>query len=364
MASSASSGAPPRASPRATCERIAALFATAPRFRYVLYSLAARPGLAPDIRAILARHLEGRFPLQRTAAAILTVKPVRFLVVQNMRLGQGDEIVRLAPFLQALLDANPALTITLISQRSYLYDCPRVTPIAIDDDGAVQAALGEPFDGLFELFQPDRIDFAYRSELHRDIERALDEHRPPFVIKAELGRARPGDLGIPSWFLYETVELAGRSIAADTGLDRRTLRSNYEPCLRLLAELGLPQRAGEEPPLTPWLLTGTRSPDAERVWTDLAAGAPGSARPVALVNPFGGAGPEKGFLDQGTLLAREIEGLVDEGYRVVVLPNGTPWGGPEAVAQAFEQLRETVRPHVVMAPDPAAPDEAARLGAS
>src|SRR5262249_2549767 len=73
-------------------ERIPALFPTAPRFRYVLSSLAARPNLAPDVRATLARHLEGRFPLQRTAAAVLTARPVRFLVVQNMQLGQGDEI--------------------------------------------------------------------------------------------------------------------------------------------------------------------------------------------------------------------------------------------------------------------------------
>ncbi|HXJ77995.1 MAG TPA: HEAT repeat domain-containing protein [Candidatus Methylomirabilis sp.] len=340
-------------------ERIAALFASAPRYPYVLYSLAARPGLAPDLRPILARQLVGRFPLHDTAAAILTGRPVRLVVVQNMRLGQGDEVVRLAPLLQPLLDANPALTITLISKRVYLYDCPRVTVVSIEDTEATEVALAEPFDGIVELFQPDRADVAHRFELHAAIEQAIARHRPAFVVRAELGRTRPGDLGIPSMFLYESVELAGQSVATARGLDKRALRSNYEPCLRLLAELGLPQRCGEEPPRTPWLFTGVESEDAERVWTDLVGAVP---RPVALVNPFGGASAEKGFVNQGALLASEIEGLVDEGYRVVLLPNGTRWGTRTAIDDALARVGEAARPHVAVAPDPGAAGEVKRLG--
>ena len=343
-------------------ERIAALFATAPRFRYLLYSLAARPGLAPDVRAILARHLDGRFPLHSAAAAVLTVKPVRLLVALNVGQGQGDDVVRLAPLLQALLDANPGLTITLVTWRPYLYDCPRVTPVAIHDDATTQAALAEPFDGILEFFQPGWLDFTFRIELHEAIERVLAARRPAFLLRADLGRAYDDHAGGRSAFVYQTVELNGQNAAETLGLDQFTLRNNYEPCLRLVAELGLPQRAGEESPLTPWLLTGTRSIDAEGVWADLAGEAPGTiSRPVALVNPFGGSGRTKGFLEQNATLAAEIEGLVDEGYRVVLLPNGTAWGGPAAITGALEQLEPHVRAHVAVAPDPAETSDAAQL---
>ena len=248
----------PEAFTVAELERVAALFAPAPRYRYVLRFLAARRSLAADVRAFLCRQLAGCLPLRETAAAILMDRPVKLLVMMNMALGQGDEIVRLAPLLQALLDANPALVITLIAKRTYLYDCPRVTTVAINDDPKVQTALAESFDGVIELFQPDRAELAYRFELHAAVERLLAERPPAFLIRAELGRAVKGHLGIRSEFLYQTVQLGERDVAHAVGLDQVALRNNYEPCLRLLAELDLPQRVAEETPLTASLLTGIR----------------------------------------------------------------------------------------------------------
>ncbi|HXJ77994.1 MAG TPA: hypothetical protein VMS64_04845 [Candidatus Methylomirabilis sp.] len=342
-------------------ERIAALFATAPRYRYFLYSLAGRPGLAPEVRPILARQLAGQFPRHDSAAVVLTGRPMRFLVVFNLGQGQGDDVVRLAPLLQALLDANPALIITLVTWRPYLYDCPRVTPIAIHDDPSVRAALAEPFDGILEFFQPGAPDFTFRVELHAEVERLLAEHRPAFLLRADLGRVTEEYPGGRSPFLYQTVELNGADVAKACGLDQFGVRNIYEPGLRLLAELGLPQRAGEEAPRSPSVLTGIRSADAEHVWADLVGGASGVSRPVALVNPFGGSGRTKGFLEQEALLVAEIEALVDEGYRVVLLPNGTAWGGPSAITGPLERLDPGIRAHVTVAPDPAESVEAAQV---
>jgi HEAT repeat protein len=343
----------------ARLERMAPFFAHAPRYHYTLRFLAARRTLASGVRAFLARQLAGRFPFQTAAAAILVDRPVRMLVVMNIKLGQGDEIVRLAPLLQALLDANPLLTITLVAQRTYLYDNPRVTIVRVGDEATTQAALGESYDAAIEIFQPDRPDFAYRFELHATLERLLVESPPAFVVRAELGRAEKGHLGIRSEFLFQTVQLGERDVARSRGLDRVALRSNYEPCLRLLAELGLPQRVAEETPLTESLLAGVRSADAERVWGGLVA--PKATRAVALVNPFGGAGHTKGFYEQDAILAAEVGGLIDEGYLVVLLPNGTSWGRRTAILSALSHLDPQTRACVRVGPDPAETNPAVRL---
>jgi hypothetical protein len=339
--------------------RLHALFGEVPRYRYLLYTLAARRHLGPAERAALASWLRGRFPAQATAGAVLRPRPMRVLVVLNVGQGQGDDVVRLAPLLQGLLDANPGLTITLATWRPYLYDNPRVTAISIKDDAAVAAALRAPYEGIVEFFQPEWPRFTFRGDLHASIERVRLEHPPAFAIEGDLGRACEGRPGERSPFLYQRVEIAGRDIAQVRGLDQKVHRSTYEPALRLLAELGLPQRVADEPSTTPSVLTGAPSADAERVWARLRASGPG--RPVALVNPFGGSGPTKGFLAQGTLLAAELTALVEEGYRVVLVPNGTAWGGPAAVDDALALLAGHARVHVAVAPDPKEADEAGRL---
>jgi len=339
-------------------KRIAKLFEGTPRYHYVLHFLAARRSLSTEVRALLVQRLVGRFQLRTEAAAILTNRPVKIIVLMNISLGQGDEIVRLAPLLQALLDANPALAITLVTRRTYLYENPRVKTVSINDKAAVDLAFADSFQGIIEVFQPDRPDFAYRRDLHATVERLLGKRRPPFVVQAELGRAQKGALGLSSEFLYQTVELSGRDVAHALGLDQRLSSSanNYEPCLRLIAELDLPQRVAEEKPLTASVLVGTKSAEAERIWRELTSQESSDPRPMVLVNPFGGAAPTKGFIDQDHLLAADIGGLIDEGYLAVVLPNGTPWGRREAVLAVLSHLDPQTRAFARVAPDPAETD--------
>ena len=337
-------------------DRIIGLFAGAPRWRYFLYALAERPRLAPALRARVARMIPAFFPHLAAAAAILNVRPFKLLVAVNARLAQGDEIIRLAPLLQALLDANSALVIQLVTRRAHLYDNPRVTSIAIEDSPTVRATLDERFDGVVEIFDA-APEFVLRPELHTAIQRLVAEQRPALVVGADVAQHH---------FVYPRVQLGGRDIARSCGLDRRQLDTNYDACLRLIAELGLSQRAGEDPPLTPSLLTGMRSADAERAWAGLVAegkaGRPIICRPVALLNAFGGARPTKGFVEQhADLLGVEIAALVDEGYVVVVLTNGTPWGGLKAIASVLSRLRPNVRGCARIAPDPTEPTEVGRL---
>ena len=72
------------------------------------------------------------------------------LAVHNVTGGQGDEIVRVIPLIQAFLDGNPSLTVTVLSKRPYLYDHPRVSSVSILDARAVGRALGDRFDGIVD----------------------------------------------------------------------------------------------------------------------------------------------------------------------------------------------------------------------
>lgn len=339
-------------------ETLTELFGHLPRYRYVLYALAGRPGVPADARAELERQLAGRFAHHEAAAAVLTGRPVRVLVAQNLGMGQGDELVRVVPLVQALLDANPALTVTMLARRIYLYDNPRVTTVAIGDDAAVRTALQQPFDGVIELHQPGWSHFTSRADLHGALERMRMTRPPALLVQGDLGRASEGRPAKRSQFLHQRVELDGRDIAGPCGLDRPAFSSSYDPGHRLLAELGLPTRAAEERPRSPSLLNGAGSADAERVWAELVP--PGDG-PVALVSPFGGSLPIKGFLHQDALLAAELQGLVAEGYRVLVLPQDSEWARPAVIESALSHLASDVRGRVRVAPDPAGPDVATRL---
>ena len=184
--------------------RIDALFGTMPRYRYVLFALASRRRLARGAATHLRRRLANQFRLHRVAATLRERRPFALLAVMNARIGQGDEIVRVVPLLQSLLDGNPALTVTLITRRTYLYDNPRVTAVAIDDAAGIDSALAARWEGVFEVFEPLVPEVAFRPDLHAAIDRLLAERPPALVIKANVGH---------NHFTYQTVAIDGDDVA-------------------------------------------------------------------------------------------------------------------------------------------------------
>jgi hypothetical protein len=343
-------------------DRIARAFGDLPQYRYGLHWLQQRRATTSDVRKAIHQRLgHSAFPARDTVARIFEDQPFTVLAVLNAGMGLGDDIVRLGPLLQGLLDADPALTVTLVTRRRFLYDNPRVTTIPIDDDQAIAATLANRPQGIIEFFQPDNLEVTFRIEAHEAVERHLAERRPPLVIKGDMGRRSAGRDSNRSPFLHQVVALEGDDIACARGLDRKTHDSIYDPTLRLLAELGLPSRTGQEAPLTASLLNGVPSRDAERTWNDLTAGWRHSRRPIALVNPFGGSSAVKGFWGQEALLAGDISGLVDEGYRVVLLPNGQAWGDVRATTAVTALLEPRIRAEVRVGPGPSEADEGCQL---
>src|SRR4029077_15644131 len=93
------------------------------------------------------------------------------------------------------------------------------------------------------------------------------------------------------------VDIEGTPVASDLELDTQRLANNYDTTFRFIAELGLPLRCGEDPPVSEWVLAGLPWPHAEASWRRLNSGN-SQKRRVALLNPFGGAEPLKGFVQQ------------------------------------------------------------------
>jgi len=334
----------PRAFTRGTIDRVLTTFSDRTRLRYTLGHLVSRPGLPPDVRAHASRWLRRRLP-HANAQQRLGENP-RVLVIHNIADGQGDEIIRVVPLLQSLLDARPTLTATVLTRRAYLYDHPRVTPSLIEDDRGVDRVLAASWDGIVDFNAKTVPGVSTRPELVSPLNDHLASHPPSLRISAMMR---------PQHFTFKTVRLGGRSLERPLRLDRTDIKNAYDATERLLIELGLPVRSGNDTPRGGSLLVGTRSREAEAHWARLR---PRGDRPTALVNSLGGAHPLKGFTrEKAARLAAEISGLVDEGYAVILLPNGQAWGRAETLVATLGHLGPRRRQYVRMAPDPAAPAE-------
>ena len=131
----------------------------------------------------------------------------------------------------------------------------------------------------------------------------------------------------------------------------------YETTFRLIAELGLPLRCGEDQPATDWVLAGLPWSEAEAAWREITEQNI-EGRPVALMNPFGGAEPLKGCVEQHIdKLSAMIRHLIQEHFYVIILPNGMPWGTASLAAEALGRLEPHEKEHAAVGPDPAGSSE-------
>jgi hypothetical protein len=119
-----------------------------------------------------------------------------------------------------------------------------------------------------------------------------------------------------------------------------------------MVELGLPVRLGGVAPISPPVLAGTPFQQAEEAWRSLQH-SNGSGRPVALVNPFGGAEQLKGYVqEQFPGLIELIERLIADGYFCILLPGGNEWGSVDRIREVHQRLSPAHRPNAAIGPDP------------
>jgi glycosyltransferase involved in cell wall biosynthesis len=336
--------AKPAALDAAGCERLIRLLPT-DSGKYLLAYLAARPELQPAVRRAIAEALDGRFPWHAPVAARLRSGAPRVLVIQNGADGQGDELIRVAPLVEALLAYNQALEVVLVTDRAYLYGHPRVSLVAVRDGAAVRRVLEQRFEVVVHWYEADGAVLNHAPDLWAEVEAYVQVRQPCLYLVAQTG---------PSEFVYPRVCFDGQELAEPLGLDRPRAANVYETTLRLLAELGLPLRLGEASPGAGSILAGLPWAAAEAAWAALVAGNV-ERRPVALVSPFGGQDALKGYVEAafGELAALLAE-LIDHGHYVILTPNGQPWGSAALARQVVALLAPDQRAQVAVAADPAA----------
>lgn len=325
-------------------ERLIQIFRDHASLKYPLFYLAGRVGTSPEVRALAASAIEAEFQMHDQIAEKLGHGSVAVLVVQNIADKQGDEIIRVVPLLEALLGFNPQLEILLITHREYLYGHSRLTLVPIDDQASVEAVLHDRFDAVIDFYEPAVPGVNYSQWIEEQVRASVRSHPPFLHVKSRKG-----------WnhFVYERVDIHGRAFADVLGLERQRVNNVYETTFRLIAELGLPLRLGEESPAADSLIAGLPCEEAEAAWWALTGGNH-AGRPVALLCPFGGVEALKGYVKQqaDTLVARILE-LIQEGFYVVLLPNGLPWGSANHAREVIARLAPAEQEHVVVAPDPA-----------
>jgi hypothetical protein len=309
-------------------ERVLAVFGRDPEIKYLAY--------------LMQVHSTDQFPLHRSVGRDLGSGPRSVLVVHNIRDGQGDEIARTGSLLQAFVDHNPELRVVIITRRSYLYDHPRIECVPIHDDARVERALAGRYDVAIDFYEPVVTRANYRPELEARLREFIRKTRPPVLISSLKGYNR---------FVFETVSIKGRDWASRLGLNTQRIDSTYETSQRLIAELGLPLRVW--PSSEPSVFAAADDQEATSEWKRLTMN---SNRPVAVVNPYGGIERLKGFtIETRSALVKELEALVEEGYRLLLFPNGTPWGSAGFLTDVVAELPQEVREHIVIGPDPGAP---------
>ncbi|HEX7103899.1 MAG TPA: HEAT repeat domain-containing protein, partial [Nitrolancea sp.] len=309
--------------------------------RYVLNLLAEHAATPPDVRSWATSALSGWFPLRPVWRRLFGGRGLRLLCMQNIADGQGDEMVRLVPLLHALFNDHPETRITLVTDRAYLYDHPRLELISFDEPGRIALALNEYFDGLLEFFEPHTPHLNHDTDLAAAIADYRERYAPLFDLLAATGWNR---------FTFDSVRINGFEWADALQLNECNGENVYDPALRLIAELGLPLRIGTQVHSESVL---AHEPMLDRTW-EHTSGDRSTRRPTALLNPFSdrdalkGSAPEK--FDDLLLL---IRALIEEHYGVVICPTGLPRGSRALVDDLRARLPEDLRQYTSIAPDPA-----------
>ena len=307
---------------------------------YLLSWLGGRKSLPEETRRELGEGSEFSEEVRSAVRKRLGDGNSHVLIIHNIDDSRSSEVVRVTTLGDGLLALNRWLDITLVTRRPYLYDHPRVKAISVKNAGAVYDCLNSRFQAVIDFYDLEAEDRNYRPELEPAVQEYISSHRPPVIICAGKGTDQ---------FTFSRVVVDGLDYVEDLGLDVQRVPNVYDPSYRLAAEFGLPLRMGEEQSDDKSILVASPSDEARAEWTRLSERCGAGDRPIALVNPFGESDPLSGFtLDRAPSLAAELEALVEEGYSLVVLPNGLPWGrGTEAV----DAVRSEFRPFITMAPD-------------
>lgn len=359
----------PEAFTAQTVDRLGTFYGDLQAIRYFMFYVATRGDRAlPEAREAAQRFIDkrGYFQLHDRVRGLLQDGTKNVLIVHNISDGQGDELMRVHTFASALLDFNPEIQVTLITNRDFLWDHPRLRvlhKVDVTDDEVTKVNYDLVVNHVDRDPKRKQSDLVFQKHFESYL-----AHHPPGSIHIETGRLfASGEV----YFLINTLRVQGVQYTETLSLNRPRLQAMYEPGFRLLAELGIPFTVGEEKPKTLCPIVGIPNFDARAAWDDLMrqkgnlSDEGNTIRPVAVVNPFGGTFDVKGYTLRETNkrlntkatyagLVSQIRRLVEKGLYVVILPNGRYWGSATLANIILEELLEgdEALKHIVVAPDP------------
>ncbi len=172
-----------------TLARACRLFGEHPSLRYLLYRIARwqqflarpcakRPPAATPIFSVSAEVAAERLSGEgRSDCSSSTTSSD----------GQGRrDGARHSALVQALVDFNPLLEVSIVSRRAYLTAHPRVVTTPIGDRAAVDGLLRREFDVVLEFFEPKFPSMNHDVELKSRLQGGTSGTHKPFFFATSL----------------------------------------------------------------------------------------------------------------------------------------------------------------------------------
>lgn len=320
------------------------------------------------------------YPLHKKIADIFSPtseRPRRLLVVQNIRDGQGDELIRMVPLVQALVDKFPELEVTIYTQRLYLY--AKGKKLIVKNVANILKELSTEDDQYDGIVMHSDVERSYVADikLKDKVDEIEKKAKPRFYV--ETNKAGTDD-DFDDNFNFAKVQIDGK----DVQVYENDEVNNYLPALRLAVELGLPVRVGANRSVQGRsILLGDGNSAADKLWQEnvlakiynfnRAKDSKMHMKGVAFLNGFGGESDLKGVVMDRHKLGRirrmqpkesqdvanenqmlqEIKGLIQDGYFVVFFPNGRPWGTHDLAAKIYARLTDGEKKCVWLTQEPA-----------
>jgi len=331
-----------------------------------LFYVATRSRAPPSVKERANKIMSERkdlFILHRQVEERLAKGEVEVLVMHNVKDGQGDELIRMHTFIQALLDYNPDLRVTLVTERGYLYDHPRVSVVSIQDD--LKSVFGLEYDVIVNHYDPRQ---RYSDEIEERLKYHLGRVSLSSTIIGKLQNKKTMFMNIETNkssdnFTFEKVIVEGVQYESSLELNKVKASNVYDPVFRLLVELGIPFSVGEENDKENSLIVEVPYEKAHSEWIDMMKTINNYDeenervfQPVVIINPFGGEGPGKGYSARVHGEIRELREhmhlLIASGLKIVILPNGKEWGTRLVAEQIVDEMSEEDKKSIVIGPEP------------
>jgi len=326
-----------------------------PEFKYMLfYATMGKPFSSSRFKRL--------FPHQKNFRILMSKGKKKVLVVHNIADGMGDELIRNSTLIQALVDFNPQLEVTLYTQRSFLYDHPRVkVKSVVSDDGYFK-------EDQFDLKDEDEFDMVInhydRKQRYSDsFEEKFCKYRKQHCLKTYINFNKCNDYFIPEEIIVKgkTVNLSG--FKGRSALFTPKTKNVYIPTFRLCAELGLPFRHGTRKPKES-IFVSLPNTDAQLYWEDVVVSANKDKRPIIILSGFGGEDMDKGFQNgeegkkamfvdrvaSAEHAGKILKNIISEGFFVVLLPGDKFYATPESAKDFINELSVDYKKYVLIAP--------------